>query len=551
MTNRLSGPRHSHSATLLPNGSVLVTGGSDGTRVLATTESYDPAQGQWTATPAMVGAHDNATVTLLPSGKVLVAGGASPTTELFNPSTGTWTATGNLNQARQYHSATLLPGGEVLAAGGAGLSTAELYRPDTGAWTPTGSLNTARYFHTATLLRNGKVLAAAGARPGALNSAELFDPTTRTWSTTGELITGRFHHTATLLQDGRVLLAGGSTANTELYDPALGRFVATTPMRSYRAYHTSTLLPNGLVLIAGGLTTVSLSACELYNPATGRWRATGALTQARDGHSAALLPNGKVLVAGGVYVPPGGTVLNLRSAEVYDPATGTWTLTAPLHVARDSDTAILLLNQKVLVAGGSGEFLTYPAPELYDVGLGSTAAWSPRVNPVNSPLNLGFALRITGSQFRGVSGASGGNSQDSSTDYPLLQLRAFESGWTKFVTCSNWSLTGFTSMPVLNFPPGWASATICVNGIQSSGAAFNVSVPAATPFVITGATVLADFRLSFTNTTGALFSVLAADNSPTNWVRLGAPAETSPGCFDFTDPLYRGRPNRLYQIRSQ
>ena len=162
-----------HTATLLPNGKVLVAGGYDGNSVaLASAELYDPASGTWTATGSLATARDGHTATLLPNGKVLVAGGldssqvAFASAELYDPASGTWTATGSLATARYIHTATLLPNGKVLVAGGltaaALLASAELYDPASGTWTATGSLATARYSHTATLLPNGKVLVAGG-----------------------------------------------------------------------------------------------------------------------------------------------------------------------------------------------------------------------------------------------------------------------------------------------------------------------------------------------------------------------------------------------------
>ena len=272
------------------------------------------------------------TATLLPNGKVVVAGGqdysssnALASAELYDPASGTWTATGRLATARAYHTATLLPNGKVLVAGGAGnsgiLTSAELYDPASGTWTATGSLAAARYGHTATLLLpNGKVLVAGGidvTGNTVLASAELYDPASGTWTATGSLATARAYHTATLLPNGKVLVAGGvgngsTLASAELYDPANGMWTATGSLATSRNQHTATLLPNGQMLVAGGVNNANLVSAELYDPASETWTATGNLSAARAYHTATLLPNGQVLVAGGIG-PSGG----LASAELY------------------------------------------------------------------------------------------------------------------------------------------------------------------------------------------------------------------------------------------
>ena len=148
-TGSLNSSRESHTATLLPNGQVLVAGG----------EAVE------------YGLEDG----LAGAPQIIVYKSA----ELYDPVAGAWTYTGNLNSSRESHTATLLPNGKVLVAGGGDIR-AELYNPVTGVWTYTGSLGTARASHTATLLANGKVLVAGGASGNdiSLASAELYDPAT-------------------------------------------------------------------------------------------------------------------------------------------------------------------------------------------------------------------------------------------------------------------------------------------------------------------------------------------------------------------------------------
>jgi hypothetical protein len=328
-TGSLLTARYAHTATLLPDGKVLVVGGvyfDD----LASAELYDPASGTWTATGSLVAAPNYYTATLLPNGKVLAAGGFDngylSSAELYDPASGTWTATGSLATARYAHTATLLPNGKVLVVGGVyfdDLASAELYDPASETWTATGSLANARAFHTATLLPNGKVLAAGGlnATDGYLSSAELYDPASGTWTATGSLATARYAHTATLLPNGKVLVAGGGggpdppyvVSSAELYDPATGTWMHSGSLATGRLRHTATLLPNGKVLAAGGLNLTYLSSAELYDPATGTWTATGSLNRGRYVHTATLLPNGKVLATGGTT----NGIHALASAELY------------------------------------------------------------------------------------------------------------------------------------------------------------------------------------------------------------------------------------------
>jgi len=342
-TGSLATPRTSFTATLLGDGTVLVAGGSPSFAVpysnpetLNSAELYDPDSGTWTPTARMVEARYGHTATLLPDGVVLVAGGSSASealgttllvtsVELYDPRSGTWTAIQGMLEARwSSHTATLLPDGTVLVAGGfvntigRGLASAELYDPATGAWSGTGNMTEERFGHTATLLPNGTVLVAGGSGTGRA-SAELYDPRTRTWTTTGNLVEARQHHSATLLSDGTVLVAGGqrgdALASAERYDPRSGTWTATGTMIAARYLHTATPLPDGTVLVAGGaIGGFAVASAELYDPGGGLWVPTSSMNGVRAGHSATLLSDGRTLVIGGA---------NLAAAELYDPGPGT------------------------------------------------------------------------------------------------------------------------------------------------------------------------------------------------------------------------------------
>uniref|UniRef100_UPI00406A3797 kelch repeat-containing protein n=1 Tax=Archangium gephyra TaxID=48 RepID=UPI00406A3797 len=337
--------------------------------------------GSWTPTGSMTQTRHGHTATLLPNGKVLVSGGvvdddiwepggddSYKTAEVYDPATGTWSPTGSMAEGRANHTATLLPGGKVLVVGGSrgDHPTAELYDPATGTFSPTGSMAFPRSHHTATPLPDGRVLVVGGR--GDHPTAELYDPATGTFSPTGSMASPRSHHTATPLPDGKVLVAGGGSgssplATAEVYDPATGTFSPTGSMAEPREEHTATLLPNGQVLVAGGARSY-LPTAELYDPATGTFSPTGSMAGVHSSHTATLLPDGKVLVAGGF----GDSFYGAHElAEVYDPASGTWGSLSAMATRRGSHTAVLLPNGKVLVAGGytpDGNY-QYAASELY------------------------------------------------------------------------------------------------------------------------------------------------------------------------------------------
>ncbi len=357
LTGSMKTAREGQTATLLPNGQVLVAGGLAGTTILASAELYNPATGKWSATGSMNTARAGQTATLLPDGQVLVAGGFNEpvlgsfnylsSAELYNPATGKWAVTGSMTTSRLGHTATLLPDGQVLVAGGEAtvngaftvFSSAELYNPAAGTWTRTGRMNAAREQYTATLLTNGQVLAAGGYNDAdpfnhSLASAELYNPATGTWALTGSLNTPRYGHQAVRLANGQVLAVDGTDVSsagtfnlnsTELYNPATGAWATTgSTFHAGNAPFSVTLLSTGKVLIAGGITGVYpnthiTSAAELYDPATATSASTGSMNVARNDQSATLLPNGQVLAAGGQSTSANGKTTDVASAELYTP----------------------------------------------------------------------------------------------------------------------------------------------------------------------------------------------------------------------------------------
>ncbi len=267
---------------------------------------------------------------------------------------GLFTFTGSLAGGRYLHSATLLNDGTVLVAGGyltSPVSTLEIYDPSAGTFSSAGVLATPRYGHTATLLADGTVLIAGGITFGAAptDTVEIYDPATGNLAVAPSLTHARAYHTATRLANGQVLIAAGRDSlavlqTAELYDHVgLASVVTTGAPKAFRYLHTATLLANGKVLLAGGYGASLLATAELYDPATGTFALTGSMSTGRYWHTATALGNGKVLLTGG------STAL---AVDLYDPGTGTFSAGGNLSSIRFSHTATLLPSGAVLLAAG-------------------------------------------------------------------------------------------------------------------------------------------------------------------------------------------------------
>jgi hypothetical protein len=324
--------------------------------------------------------------------------------------------TGSLTTPRVFHTATLLGDGKVLVTCGATDAThfpvtAEVYDLTNQTFAlAIGSMETPRVSATATLLKNGKVLVAGGndASGKALASAELYDPATGAFTpTSNNMVTPHVFHTATLLNDGRVLIAGGVVTidnpftYAELFDPATATFASTTGnMVNARSSAAAALLADGKVLLAGGY---PVATSELFDPATGAFTPSGGLTVARTGHTATTLKSGLVLLTGGA----GHNGIEAdATAELYDPSTGAFTATAAnLTVGRVVHTATLLNDGTVLIIGGDDTYLgfgvTWSSAEIFDPVAGTFARTvemtSPRESHTATLLNSGQVLVIGGS----------------------------------------------------------------------------------------------------------------------------------------------------------
>ena len=337
------------------------------------------------ATSGMHTARSAATATLLKNGKVLIAGGAKrenltenvyASAELYDPATGKFSATGSMNSARSYATAALLSDGRVLIAGGEGcsnrrscdvasvslqtLASAELYDPATGKFTPTGSMTGGRHYGASALLPNGRVLLAGGDK-----CAELYDPNSGKFARTGKPTVQSSYNTVTLLPNGKVLVTEQSASLdtiAQLYDVASGAFATvslalptgTKPVQyngvtiSRPVPSAATLLNDGRVLLFEG------GYLETYDPASGACADAGFISPAGGWvyPTATVMADGRVLFVGGYLEDPaGGARTATNTAVLYDP-TGGPSRTGSASADRVWQTATLLPDGSVLIAGG-------------------------------------------------------------------------------------------------------------------------------------------------------------------------------------------------------
>jgi hypothetical protein len=320
-------PSDGATATLLPSGDVLFLGGATSTTypsadlnpigaiLTAKAEIYKTATGTIQDAGSLSMARSGHTATLLPNGKILVTGGGiqdpipanagytipTATAELYDPTSGTSTLAGSMSVALENHQAILLQNGKVLILGPA---SAQIYDPSANAMSPvsgSGLVSNGNVYDvvdgaaaltsgggfTATLLLDGRVLITGGAVADlpyygdlAVDTAEIYDPATGQITQTGSKMTvPRYLQTATLMPNGTVLIAGGETVpvpgdsdpmdsfptdTTEIFDPSTNTFTPGHPMQTPREGETATLLPDGTVFLIGGSFGIPSISTEIF-----------------------------------------------------------------------------------------------------------------------------------------------------------------------------------------------------------------------------------------------------------------------------------------------
>ncbi|WP_085695204.1 MULTISPECIES: kelch repeat-containing protein [unclassified Pseudomonas] len=348
-----------HSATVLPDGDVLVVGGTNG---------MEPAS--W-LTDGTRGASGQVPWHHLGQG----LSGALSDVERYSPSNNAWTRVAVLPGPRLGHRAVCLNSGQVMVIAGSGavgsINGVELYSPATDQWVAAATLETPRFAHTATLLDSGHVMVCGGNHQSqgqgqVLASVEIYDPVTNRWRAAADVPFARMDHTATLLASGKLLVLGGYSAqlnaaidDASLFDPATGGWSTVQPLPERRMQHTATRLADGRILVVGGADAPfnpGRADAYLYDPQADSWSLGGTMVHGRKGHSVTRLASGHVLVIGdGLSVESG------NMTEVFDPDTHEWAIGAELAHARFIHTASLLPGGQLLVAAGLRPGTSHPS----------------------------------------------------------------------------------------------------------------------------------------------------------------------------------------------
>jgi trimeric autotransporter adhesin len=500
----LNTSRFQHNSTLLNNGKIVIAGGvncatAGSCTYLSSAELYDPTTGTSNSTGSL-STPRAAPAVLLPNGKVLVAGGSTcdpfgncfslNSAEIYDPTAGTFSPAGNMQSARDGHTMTLLADGRVLIVGGEACVPGQ---PSGGG--PTSRNNGEPLIGGGHLIDASFTPTASSITCNALTSAEIYDPTAGTFTLTSSLNTARYNAAATLLTNGKILVVGGSNErnplnSAELYDPAAGSFTTSaSAMGTARSLPVATLLNSGLVLISGGSTCDALSCptntVELYDPDGDEFQYSSANMNApRVEHTATLLTNGQVLLAGGINGCQGTSCTSDGSTELYDPSTDSFSSSQALLVHRSGHTATLLTNGSVILAGGISTGATQSSVESYQpdnvtpVGLISIA-----VAPADESISVGGVQQYV---------ATGTFSDGSTSNLASVIWSSSNSGVASISNAS--SDSGFAEG--ISFGSTTITATI---GTISASATLNVQPPAQSA--------------SFSNTSGQMTSSVYAQTA--------------------------------------
>lgn len=304
--------RFFHTATLLQDGRVLITGGFETDRPghsspefrHATAELFDPAKGTSSLTGAMSQARSQHRAFPLQDGRVIIKGNDPYPPEIYDPRAGSFAILADAPEFGRSVSTTILSTGDIFATDEGG--NAGMLDQNTWEFTSSDRMIAPRTNHTATLMGDGRVLIAGGMNAaGMVKISEIFDPTTHSFAEVGDLNDERWGHEALLLQDGKVLVIGGrrgtieadnvqNVTTAEMFDPATGNFAAAGDT-GLPSIQSAFLLPSGKVFLLSG------GDVAIYDPASGTAARTGhSIGQNRLAYAITLLEDGRIMISGGL-----------------------------------------------------------------------------------------------------------------------------------------------------------------------------------------------------------------------------------------------------------
>jgi hypothetical protein len=280
---------------------------------------------------------------------------------------------------------------------------------DKGTFAPAGTLNTGRFIGEAVHLEDNRVFVVGGANGfifDVQDTAEIYDPETRLSTLVADTMSvKRWSFAAERLPDGRVLITGGRSGKTaadgqvlaacEIFDPVTETFAPTGSMNVPRRSHRGIALNDGRIFVAGGGNAVStgtsfgLDSAEIYDPVTGTWTLTSQpMNYPRQYQTMTLLKDGRVFIMGGCKGPSFMNTLN--TAEIYDPVTDTFTQAANMSVTRMGQPCVTLRDGRVLLTH-SFNVLLLPTPPYAKLVLGNEAEiYDPATNSYTQIANTGM-----------------------------------------------------------------------------------------------------------------------------------------------------------------
>jgi N-acetylneuraminic acid mutarotase len=479
--------RKNHAAVVLPGGLILIAGGRDQDgNLVPQAETNRKVYGAPDDSGLRSGNYGlfRPAAVMRPNGDILITGGGDKNAggvlechnqvHFWDESAQVFDQTSPMLEDRCGHAMTALPDGRVVVFGGfsslgGSPLRGEIFDGTTWKYLPAG--NPLLLSSPSVLLPNGTVLLF----PGGDDQTDryIFDPTTLTSRKILNKATGSYSsHTATLMKNGKVLIIGSTTSDiVEVFDPLTETFeVVPHPNPGFSTRfrnHAAVLLPNGKVMVVGGQIQDGhlVNRAYFYNPDTKTWATGNPIGGGRKFFSLVLLPDGTPVILGGVVETSADPV---TSVFALDTQTGVWARAGELLVPRQEHIAHLTLSGKILVIGGYDPRQEgYKNVELFNFDNISSALslWKPTVTDSQCiDCALTKSVRITGSDFTEAWEGSSGQTNQSPTNQPVVQLYRLDNQQIQWLSpAAASSDTRFQSTPFA-FPDGLAIAFVYVNG---------------------------------------------------------------------------------------